>query len=83
MGFWGGKVPLPFSPSEGADGLRRNVAFLKKHREAVGPDFPLMVDCWMSLNVQYAIELATACEKADININWFEEGNISTAGLKR
>jgi L-rhamnonate dehydratase len=74
MGFWGGKVPLPFSPSEGADGLRRNIAFLKKHREAVGPEFPLMVDCWMSLNVQYAIELATACEKAGLDINWFEEG---------
>ncbi len=31
-------------------------------RESVGPDHPIMVnDCWMALNVQYTIELATAC----------------------
>lgn len=30
-----------------------------------------MVDCYMSLNVQYAIELATATKH--LNINWFEE----------
>ncbi|KAF7332449.1 L-rhamnonate dehydratase [Mycena kentingensis (nom. inval.)] len=70
-GFWGAKVPLPYGPDEGAEGLRKNVAFLTKHRESVGPDFPLMVDCWMSLTVQYAIELATAC--LHLNINWWEE----------
>ena len=30
-----------------------------------------MVDCFMSLNVQYAIQLAKRCE--DLNINWWEE----------
>jgi L-rhamnonate dehydratase len=71
MGFWGGKVPLPFCPDEGHIGLRKNVEFLRKHREAVGPDFPIMVDCYMSLNVSYTIELVKAC--ADLNINWWEE----------
>jgi L-rhamnonate dehydratase len=71
MGFWGGKVPLPHGPGDGVDGLRKNVAFLEKHREAVGPDFPIMVDCYMALNVPYAIELASACEH--INIHWWEE----------
>lgn len=73
MGFWGGKVPLPHGPHEGPEGLRKNVAFLKGHREAVGPDFPIMVDCYMSLNVQYAIELAQACIDENINIHWWEE----------
>jgi L-rhamnonate dehydratase len=71
MGFWGGKVPLPFCPEEGHEGLRKNVEFLRKHRESVGPDFPIMVDCWMSLNVSYTIELVKACE--GLNINWWEE----------
>ncbi|KAK9455231.1 enolase C-terminal domain-like protein [Dipodascopsis uninucleata] len=71
MGFWGGKVALPYGPDEGHVGLRKNIEFLKMHREAVGPDFPLMVDCYMSLNVPYAIQLATATR--DLNINWFEE----------
>jgi len=73
LGFWGAKVPLPYSPSEGPEGLRKNVAFLKKHREDVGPDFPIMVDCWMSLNVQYALELAQACIDAKVGIYWWEE----------
>lgn len=41
MGFWGGKVPLPYSPLDGFDSLKRNVEFLKAHRQAVGPGFPL------------------------------------------
>ncbi|KAI9900076.1 hypothetical protein N3K66_004338 [Trichothecium roseum] len=71
MGFWGAKVPLPFCPDEGHAGLRKNVEFLRKHRESVGPDFPIMVDCYMSLNVSYTIDLVKAC--ADLNINWWEE----------
>lgn len=71
MGFWGSKVPLPYGPADGHVGLKKNVEFLQHHRESVGPDFPLMVDCYMSLTVPYAIELAKAC--SHININWWEE----------
>lgn len=71
MGFWGAKVALPYAPIEGHVGLKKNVEYLRKHREAVGPDFPLMVDCYMSLNVSYIIELAEACKS--LNINWWEE----------
>ena len=66
-------MPLPYGPAEGHAGLRKNVDFLKAHRKAAGPDFPLMVDCWMSLNVTYAIELAKTCEEEGVNINWWEE----------
>jgi L-alanine-DL-glutamate epimerase-like enolase superfamily enzyme len=71
MGFFGAKVPLPYGPGEGAEGLKKNVEFLRKHRESVGPDFPLMVDCYMSLNVSYTIEVVKATE--DLNLNWWEE----------
>ena len=71
LGFWGAKVPLPHSHFDGDEGLRANVEFLRKHREAVGPDFPLMVDCYMSLSVSYAIRLAEACKPLDIY--WWEE----------
>lgn len=40
MGFWGGKVPLPYGPAEGPAGLQRNREFLARHRDAAGPDFP-------------------------------------------
>jgi L-alanine-DL-glutamate epimerase-like enolase superfamily enzyme len=71
LGFWGGKVPLPHSPADGHHGLRQNYEFLADHRRAVGPDFPLMVDCYMSLTVPYAIDLANTIR--ELNINWLEE----------
>ncbi|MBI4924050.1 MAG: L-rhamnonate dehydratase [Devosia nanyangense] len=71
MGFWGAKVPLPCSHFDGEAGLRANVAFLTAERDSVGPDFPLMVDCYMSLTVPYAIRLAEACKP--LNIYWWEE----------
>ncbi len=71
LGFWGAKVPLPHSHFDGEEGLRQNVAWLAAHRAAVGPDFPLMVDCYMSLTVDYAIRLAEAAKHLDIH--WWEE----------
>lgn len=71
MGFQGAKVPLPYGPAEGTEGMLKNAEFLRKHREAVGPDFPLRVDCYMSLNVQYTIELVERCK--DLRIDWWEE----------
>jgi L-rhamnonate dehydratase len=71
MGFFGAKVALPYSAAEGFEGMRKNIEYLTKMRESVGPDFPLMVDCWMSLTVSYTIELAEKCKH--LNINWWEE----------
>ena len=71
MGFWGAKVPLPEGPFGGEAGLARNVAFLAAQRDAVGAGFPLMVDCYMALDVAYAIRLAEACRHLDIH--WWEE----------
>lgn len=71
LGFFGAKVPLPEGPYDGEAGLRRNVAYLAEQRAAIGPDYPLMVDCYMSLDVPYAIRLAEACKP--LNIHWWEE----------
>lgn len=71
LGFWGAKVPLPHSHFEGEEGLKKNLDFLARHRAAVGPDYPLMVDCYMSLTVNYAIRLAEAAKP--LNIHWWEE----------
>ena len=54
MGFIGGKMPLHYSPSQGDDGFARNLEELAIMRERVGPDFWLMFDCWMSLDLDYA-----------------------------
>lgn len=71
MGFFGAKFPLPFGPASGEIGMKKNIEMVKKWREAVGPTFPLMIDCYMSLTLPYAIELARKCEP--YNVKWIEE----------
>jgi len=71
LGFVGGKYPCAYGPEDGDEGLRKNVELHKKWREEVGPDFPLMLDCYMSLTVPYAIKLANAL--APHGLKWMEE----------
>ncbi|KAL8565112.1 hypothetical protein ACOMHN_005315 [Nucella lapillus] len=71
LGFVGAKVPCPHGPAEGDEGLEKNVQFFKKWREAVGPDFPLMLDCYMALTSTYATRLARRLEP--LGLKWMEE----------
>ncbi|HET8627306.1 MAG TPA: L-rhamnonate dehydratase [Thermomicrobiales bacterium] len=71
LGFHGAKIPLPHSPAEGEEGLRRNVARVAEARASVGPVFPLMLDCYMALTVPYTIALARAVEP--YRVRWLEE----------
>ncbi len=71
MGFIGGKLPLAFGPASGEEGLRENVRRFRSMRERVGDDFWLMYDCWMALDVPYAIELANRL--APYHPKWMEE----------
>jgi len=74
LGFIGGKMPLHHGPAEGEEGLRANVRQLADMRTAVGEDFWLMWDCWMSLDVGYATRLARA--GAEHGLKWIEEALI-------
>jgi L-alanine-DL-glutamate epimerase-like enolase superfamily enzyme len=71
LGFFGGKLPLPHGPADGPAGLAKNVALIAAAREAVGPDFDLMLDCYMALDVPYTIELAEALRP--YRLRWIEE----------
>jgi L-rhamnonate dehydratase len=71
MGFIGGKLPLRHAPAEGDEGFRKNIAALAEMRSRVGEEFWLMVDCWMSLDLDYAVRFAQAAAK--FNMKWIEE----------
>ena len=71
MGFIGGKMPLVNAPVDGAAGLAATVAQMADMRDKVGPDFWLMLDCWMALDVDYAETLARAT--AQHGLKWIEE----------
>ena len=70
-GHFGAKIPLPYGPSEGPSGLKKNQEFIMEARKQVGNDYPLMVDCYMALDVPYSIDLANAVKEA--NLYWIEE----------
>jgi L-rhamnonate dehydratase len=71
MGFIGGKMPLHHGPAEGVEGFHKNIAELAEMRERVGPDFWLMWDCWMALDLDYATRLAIAAHAH--GLKWIEE----------
>jgi len=71
MGFIGGKLPLHHGPAEGEEGFTQNIALLADMRGKVGADFWLMYDCWMALDVNYAIKLARAADA--YGLKWIEE----------
>ena len=70
-GFIGGKMPLAHGPSDRREGLKASVKQFQEMRERVGPDFLLMADCWMALDLSYAVELAYALR--DLDLYWLEE----------
>jgi L-rhamnonate dehydratase len=71
LGFIGGKMPLHHGPAEGEEGLAKNIAMLADMRSKVGPDFWLMLDCWMSLDLNYAVRLTQRAH--DFGLKWIEE----------
>ena len=73
IGFIGGKIALPYGPAEGRSGLAKNLGFIRQHRGLVGPDFPLRVDCYMSLDVSYTIDLVSASVREGLDVDWWEE----------
>ncbi len=71
LGFTAHKLACPYGPADGLDGLRRNVELIAKTREQVGDACEIMLDCWMSLDVDYAVRLAEALRP--YRVKWIEE----------
>ena len=58
-------------PTEGPEGIAKNLALIRTIREAVGPDVDIMFDAWMSWDVPYTIRMAELA--AEYCPRWFEE----------
>jgi L-rhamnonate dehydratase len=58
-------------PTEGPEGVRKNLALIEAVREGVGPDVDIMFDAWSSWNVPYTQRMAQLA--ADYRPWWFEE----------
>jgi len=71
LGFKATKLPSKYGPADGLDGLKKNVDFISSNRELVGDQVELMLDCWMSLDIEHAVRLAE--ELRPIKLKWIEE----------
>jgi L-rhamnonate dehydratase len=58
LGFQAVKLPNPYGPPEGDEGLRLTEEMVAEARELLGPDRELMLDCWMAMDVDYMVRLA-------------------------
>jgi L-alanine-DL-glutamate epimerase-like enolase superfamily enzyme len=71
FGFKRIKLAVPYGPADGRQGMKKNTELVKQTRESLGPDGDIMLDCWMALTEEYAIEFAAMVEP--YRVYWIEE----------
>ncbi len=70
-GFRGFKLAMPYGPTDGWDGIKKNVELIEWARETVGPDADIMLDCYMAWSVDYTLRMSRLCEP--LGVRWIEE----------
>jgi L-rhamnonate dehydratase len=70
-GFRDVKLALPHGPADGKEGLAANARLLEGVRRKVGPAGDIMLDCYMGLDLPYAIQIAKIAREN--GVLWIEE----------
>src|ERR1035441_7467429 len=60
-----------WGPTDGAEGMQKNVALVRTVRETVGDGVDIMADAYMGWNLDYAKRMIPLLEK--FNLRWLEE----------
>lgn len=71
MGFRSKKLAMPYGPSDGKEGMKKNYELVAQTRELLGPDGDIMLDCYMGWTEDYTIKMALMLKELDIK--WIEE----------
>ena len=71
LGFNAFKVFVPYGPSDGREGIKKNLANLEKIREKIGPDRELMIDVLCGWDLTYAMEMLDRLRP--LRLGWIEE----------
>lgn len=71
MNYMGSKIPMPYGPEHGEEGIFKNVERVREVREAMGPDADIMCDCWCGWDYNYTIKMAQRLK--EYKIKWIEE----------
>ena len=70
-GFRDVKLALPHGPASGKEGLAENARMIEETRTKAGADADIMLDCYMGLDLPYAIEVAKIAR--EYGVLWIEE----------
>jgi L-rhamnonate dehydratase len=71
QGFTAMKWFFRYGPADGPEGMVRNAQLVSAVRGAVGDSVDVMLDCWMSWDVPYTIQMAERLEEYEPR--WLEE----------
>ena len=71
LGFRAMKLPCPYGPVDGLEGLRKAEEMVASTREKIGDDVELALDCWMALDVEYTVRLAETLRP--YRLKWIED----------
>jgi len=65
------KIPIPYGPAHGKDGMKQNEEVVAKARDVVGPEGFIALDIYMSWDVPYALRMYERLR--DYDVAWLEE----------
>jgi L-alanine-DL-glutamate epimerase-like enolase superfamily enzyme len=74
QGYKAMKLRFGWGPTDGADGMRRNIDLVRTVREAVGDGIDVMADAYMGWTLDYAKRMLPLLEP--FNLRWLEEAVI-------
>ena len=73
-GYKAMKLRFGWGPTDGAEGMRKNLDLVRTVRETVGDDVDIMADAYMGWNLDYAKRMIPRLE--EFNLRWLEEAVI-------
>ena len=71
LGFKAVKLFARYGAESGIEGIRKTEELVAQTREQIGDDVELMLDGWMSFNVEYTVRLAEALKP--YRLKWIED----------
>ena len=70
-GFFGVKIAAPWGVESGLEGIKKMEKLIAKLRSDLGDNMEIMIDCYLSWDVEFASRLAERIRKYDVK--WFED----------
>ncbi len=70
-GFFGVKIAAPWGVESGLEGIKKMEKLIAKLRSDLGDSMEIMIDCYLSWDVEFSSRLAERIRKYDVK--WFED----------